>query len=78
MATSHCLFENGKSYHALQIAQLMGRTGKAESMIRWVRDNVFSKGCVSKKVGNYYVTTGDQLNLWIDSGAEGWGDDTNS
>ncbi|TWT36015.1 hypothetical protein KOR34_09120 [Posidoniimonas corsicana] len=76
MTSAFCLFENGKSYDALQIAKQLGRTGKAENMIRWVREHVFSQGCWHYKLGNVYITTGDHLNLWINQRAEGWNDDS--
>ncbi|MGL4513842.1 MAG: hypothetical protein ACRCT8_12185 [Lacipirellulaceae bacterium] len=76
--TTFCLFENGKSYDALQIAKLLGRTGDSQRMIRWVRENVFAEGCCSKKIGNLHVTTGDALNLWINQQADGWSDSRSS
>ena len=72
-----CLFENGKSYTALQIAKLLGRTGKSAQQIRWVRENIFAEGCYSFKLGDQLLTTGDAINLWINQQAEGW-NDTNS
>lgn len=71
MSDAFCLFENGKSYTALQVARLLGRHGKADNMTRWVRENIFDQGCAFRRIGNTCVTTGDLLNLWIARGAEG-------
>lgn len=72
MRDSHCLFENGKSYDALQVAKLLQRNGSNETMVRWVREHIFQEGCWHRKIGNIYVTTGDAINLWINQQSDGW------
>lgn len=74
MSPAFCLFENGKSYTALQIAHLLGRSGKRAQQLRWVRENVFAAGCYHTKVGDTLIATGDHLNLFFSQRAEGWND----
>jgi hypothetical protein len=78
MQNAFCLFENGKSYDALQIAKLLGRQGTPDYMTRWVREHVFAQGCLHRKIGNVYVTTGDAINLWINQESGGWSDTKSS
>lgn len=64
-----CLFENGKSYTAEQIARLLGPNANKARAVRWARDMILSEGCYCTRIGQKSVTTGDLLNQWIESRA---------
>lgn len=64
---SNGLFEKGRSYSAVQIAEMLGHQQAEWKQVRWVESEVFGKGCPHRTIGNVHVATGDSLNAWIDS-----------
>lgn len=55
----YCLFEDSKAYDERAIANLLG------CKPAWVVEHIFREGCVYRKLGHRWVTTGQALNRWI-------------
>jgi hypothetical protein len=73
LSPGYGVFESGSVYTAHAIAHLLGKLD-----YRWVIRNFFHAGLIHCKIGNEYLTSGDELNRWVRENSKPWTSNTKS